>query len=705
MESKALNVRIAILTFAILALELGIIRLVSGQIRVFAYFGNLVLIVAFLGLGIGTGLGKKEKNWLWAALPSLTVLCGILAFAPNLNIHQMKFPDESVSLWGGEGMGASKIPIWGNVCIFIGIVILISTVFIFLGTELGRLFSMVGEKSLSAYIADLAGSLLGILVFSLIMFLNATPPVWMLLGTIPLAYLTRKKWSYALLILILCLAQYCVQGASFSPYNRIDVSPDKRGGWKLSVNRDFHQYMRDFREQNKHELTEADVKSLKHYKYIYDLPFTINPQRGSAVIVGAGTGNDAQAALRNGYKKVVAVDIDPSIVKLGQELHPEQPYSDKRVVPVIEDARAFFRQYNGEKFDAVVYGLLDSHAMSSAMSTLRVDNFVYTEEGIREAWNQVSPSGHLSLSFSVYAGEWIAERLYWTIAKATNTKPIALFHGMQHGMIFIVPKNPKSLPSLKLRGVEQYFPSKDARLIHTTSDDWPYLYVRPGANPWLYFVILGFIVLMALVSIPAVYGIKAATSDFDAPLFFMGAAFLLLETRSVTSLSLLFGSTWLVNSAVFGGILFMALLACIAVQKKIVGGVRIWFPCLLTSTVLLWYFDLSSLNDFSLFWRATIGGLFCAIPLFFAGIVFPILLAKSKNPAASLGCNLLGAVLGGCMEYLSMVIGLRNLVLLALVLYLLSYVFWTLGKRKSARTSLATEDSNKEESPNAEGNS
>ena len=41
----------------------------------------------------------------------------------------------------------------------------------------------------------------------------------------------------------------------------------------------------------------------------------------------------------------------------------------------------------------------------------------------------------------------------------------------------------------------------------------------------------------------------------------LGVAFLLLNTRSVTSFSLLFGTTWIVNSLAFFGILFSVLLA------------------------------------------------------------------------------------------------------------------------------------------------
>ena len=51
-----------IAAFGLLALELAVIRWTTGQIRIFAYFNNLVLIGAFLGAGIGAALGRKFKG-------------------------------------------------------------------------------------------------------------------------------------------------------------------------------------------------------------------------------------------------------------------------------------------------------------------------------------------------------------------------------------------------------------------------------------------------------------------------------------------------------------------------------------------------------------------------------------------------------------------------------------------------------------------
>ena len=78
--------------------------------------------------------------------------------------------------------------------------------------------------------------------------------------------------------------------------------------------------------------------------------------------------------------------------------------------------------------------------MASAMSTLRLDNYVYTEEGIRAAWQRVAPGGHLSLAISVFSGHWFFERLYWTVAKATGREPRAMYSPLHGNVItFIVP--------------------------------------------------------------------------------------------------------------------------------------------------------------------------------------------------------------------------------------------------------------------------
>jgi hypothetical protein len=165
----------------------------------------------------------------------------------------------------------------------------------------------------------------------------------------------------------------------------------------------------------------------------------------------------------------------------------------------------------------------------------------------------------------------------------------------------------------------------------------------------------------------------------------MGAAFLLLETRGVTTLSLLFGSTWLVNAGVFAGIVVMALVANEIVIRWHPQKMAIWFVVLFASVLVVWAAPYGALNALPLGARAILGSALHALPIGCAGVIVSTLLARTPTPSAALGSNLLGAVVGGCLEYLSMILGLRALALVALALYVLAYVVWLVRGRAAAR--------------------
>jgi hypothetical protein len=208
----------------------------------------------------------------------------------------------------------------------------------------------------------------------------------------------------------------------------------------------------------------------------------------------------------------------------------------------------------------------------------------------------------------------------------------------------------------------------------TTSDDWPFLYIRPGIFPWGYLLVIGFILLLTLATVRPVFGMGRSGNVFDWPLFLMGAAFMLIETRGVTSMSLLFGSTWVVNAAIFSGILIMVLLANLVIEHRRWQDPQFFFVALFLAVTLLWWFPVGWLQTFDLPVRGLMGGLMTGLPVGLAGLIVPMLLKRSVAPAAALGSNLLGAVLGGCLEYYSMLGGLRSTALMALVLYLLAFM-------------------------------
>jgi hypothetical protein len=76
-------------------------------------------------------------------------------------------------------------------------------------------------------------------------------------------------------------------------------------------------------------------------------------------------------------------------------------------------------------------------------------------------------------------------------------------------------------------------------------------------------------------------------------------------------------------------------------------------------------------------------------PAFFASILFIRAFAAAKFSGAALGSNLLGSLAGGLLESLSMWTGLRSLLILALVFYVLSFA---VSRRKQAVTDQVLEE-------------
>jgi hypothetical protein len=240
---------------------------------------------------------------------------------------------------------------------------------------------------------------------------------------------------------------------------------------------------------------------------------------------------------------------------------------------------------------------------------------------------------------------------------------------MNFGVIFLVGR------TLTRAQVPDTFrgegPKQPDRSIRIPTDDWPFLYLQPDSIPYAYLAVLGSILLTTMLVVRRVFGKtgRGAGGGFHLAMFLLGIGFMLLETRMVTALSLLFGSTWIVNASVFGGVLLVVLLANVLVTVRTPSRFTPWFVCLLVSLVGLYALDLDTLNQLPLAARATLGGLLYAVPIGFAAVVFAVLFKRLANPSAGLASNLVGALAGGMLEYLSMVFGLRALLLLAFAVY------------------------------------
>ena len=160
-------------------------------------------------------------------------------------------------------------------------------------------------------------------------------------------------------------------------------------------------------------------------------------------------------------------------------------------------------------------------------------------------------------------------------------------------------------------------------------------------------------------------------------MFFLGAAFMLLETKSLVSFALLFGSTWLVNSLVFFAILASVLLAILFNARFKVTRVGPLYVALFAILALNYIVPLQSLLAIEApVLRYTLASLLTFAPIFLANIVFSRSFRDAEAADIAFASNLLGVMVGGMFEYVALATGYRSLLLLVLAFYALAFVLW-----------------------------
>jgi hypothetical protein len=159
-----------------------------------------------------------------------------------------------------------------------------------------------------------------------------------------------------------------------------------------------------------------------------------------------------------------------------------------------------------------------------------------------------------------------------------------------------------------------------------------------------------------------------------ADLFFMGAAFLLLETRSVTTFALLFGTTWVVNAIVFAGVLLIVLLAVEVTRRKRTPGLPALYAMLAAALVLAYVIPNAWILQLPTTARALVALALAFAPVFFANLAFAKRFSTTASSTTAFATNILGAMVGGCLEYLALMVGYRNLLIVAGLLYLAAFL-------------------------------
>jgi hypothetical protein len=407
-------------------------------------------------------------------------------------------------------------------------------------------------------------------------------------------------------------------------------------------------------------------------------------------IVGSGTGNDVAAALRAGAGRVDAIEIDPVILRVGQERHPDKPYADPRVRVIINDARSFLRQAT-DKYDLIVYGLLDSHTLLSHGSSVRLDSFVYTIEGLRDARNRLKPDGTISLSFTVLS-EALGRKIYLMLQEVFDGRaPLCLRSGAGN-TTFLISNDPHRQPTARSMnaGFEdvtaEYANSSAVATVST--DDWPFFYMPQRVYPASYLIMIALILLLSLLLVGNFVGGMPKFSHLS--FFFLGAGFMLIETKGITEMGLTFGNTWQVIGIVFAGILIMAFLGNCLVQWLSIKRPLLSYILLLAALAGGWFAVRSGGFSSTPLGRLETVALL-SLPMLFSGIVFSTLLSIERHRISGLmAMNLMGAVAGGLLEYNSMYLGFQALYLMAMACYALAFVTDWLFLRKGASAAAKT---------------
>lgn len=686
-RNRAIN--LVLVSLLGLLFELALIRWLAEEIKVFAYLKNIVLIAAFLGLGLGFFLARRRYSLLPLFLPFAAGLVITVVLGAAFGIwSQTVMPGGEQLVLLGLSFGQlqpvpvilqviSWVPYYGITIVYFLFVVM---VFVPVGQYTGKCLSKF--EAIPGYSLNLVGSLGGTLLFAAVSFAWLPPVVWFgLVVLIALAIVRQGQSDLARLNLVTAIVFVAAQGVPgstvWSPYHKLVLRPltitDADGqqypwGYQLSIGDYYYQDLANLSRE--FFVAHPDLPAI-YQNSEYEVPYKfIHPS--DVLILGAGTGNDVAAALRNGAQNVDAVDIDPGILGFGQEFHPERPYDSPRVTRIVDDARAYIRR-SDKRYDLVLFGLLDSQQVLSAFGSVRLDNFVYTVEGIREAYARVKSHGMLTITFETYQ-PWIAARMSEIIETATGQKPVVI--NAHHGTVYMVRKDVAiSQHDVAAALVGLSYQAKpvalDSNQVPLTTDDWPYLYLRDREIPFAY---LSMLMLLGLVSAGLASRVLGTGWRIRFPFFFLGAAFLLMEVRIIAQVALLFGSTWLVNVAAIASVLFMAILANVFVALRKPATVGWWGVCLLATLVV------SSLipSSFFLNWGQIPGAIlavsFLALPIFFAGVVFAVQLRRTPAVEIALASNLLGSILGGLVEYVSLLLGIGSLGWIATVLYIIALV-------------------------------
>jgi hypothetical protein len=658
-------------SFVILYFELICIRWLPSYVRFLGYFMNFILLASFLGIGLGIMVSRREK----LRLPDFFVWLFVLIAVTRLSQFELYLPSTQVLYYvAGEEVAPPE-----NSIVLPVIFTLVTIAFIILSRPLGKLLRML--PPLEAYGLDILGSLAGIATFFMMSYFSLLPYIWFFVLVLLVLVITpKRKWisSAPFYLGILVIVFGIGIGSLWSPYYRIQYYPDGSGGYTINVNNVSHQAATHY------------LNKESFYFRVYDL-FEDKPFE-KVLVLGAGSGSDVAIALNNGADQIDAVEIDPVIYRLGLTLNPDHPYDDSRVTVHIDDGRSFLRN-SDQKYDLIIFALPDSLTLTSSYSSLRLESFLLTSDAFESARNLLSDDGLIVL-YNYYRQDFLVQKLAGMVEEAFGAPPYVTTYGVvgKAAVIMAGPRLGDLPPELGVPYTEGDFEdgfssgrgiplpivgsgllSAEPELVLAT-DDWPFVYMPEPTIPTLYLGALSVVILLALVMI-FIAAPREVIRRFNWHFFFLGVAFLLLETRSLVTFGLLFGNTWMVNSLVFFAILSSVLLAILFNARFKLTNIWVFYVLLFAFLLMNYFIPLKSMLAVSSpILRYGLASVLTFAPIFFANVVFSHSFRDSLAADIAFSSNLLGAMIGGMLEYVALAFGYQALLIPVLAFYIIAYL-------------------------------
>ena len=380
-----------------------------------------------------------------------------------------------------------------------------------------------------------------------------------------------------------------------------------------------------------------------------------------------------------------------------------------------------------------MFALIDSLVLHSGYSNLRLESYLFTRESFADVARVLKPDGWAAV-YNFFRQGWIAARIRDSLAAEFGADPVALpdtplpadrldldregflqdggfvafFAGRDeairplrtafadNGNTYWVPTGetvtsansgrfgaeppaPDGWRPLRSIAID---PSPD---LTPATDDWPFLYVRFPTVPALTWrgialtLVLSGILWLTFRPRKTPGPVAAATIRGDGGLmlraFLLGAGFMLIETKAVVQMALLFGSTWTVNTVVFAAILVMALLGNLYAGWVKPRRLEPYYLGLFVALAVGLAVPMKAFLGLDPILQVSLACGLVFAPVLFAGVIFPTTFTRTPYPDRFFGANVAGALVGGLAENASILLGFQYLLCVAIGFYGLSGLF------------------------------